>query len=97
MIPNAHADRTSCVVEPATYRRPKGAAQPYRYGLTTSAKDILRYLDDGEWHEVGWWRERTLRRLVVSGLAYAGKDDAGHVVAIATDAGLAMVAERTET
>lgn len=59
------------------------------------AIDILRVLDDGEWHPVGWWNRKTLRRLEASCLIHVGGDpETGQLLAIATDAGLARIAPR---
>jgi hypothetical protein len=70
-----------------------GIIQPYGHTLPAVAVEILRLLNDGEWHEIGSWHSRTARRLVASGLIFTGECD-GLFLAVATDAGLARIKPR---
>jgi len=79
----------------ARVRLTAGPGQPYRGPLPSSAIDILRSLGDGEWHEVGFWNPKTLRRLEASEFIHVGGDpDTGRLIAVATDAGLARISPR---
>jgi hypothetical protein len=79
---------------PSHKRHGLNAGQPYGATLPFIAAEILRLLSDGEWHEVGHWNHKTVRRLETSKLIYVGSNAEGRLLAIATDAGLARIKPR---
>ena len=58
--------------------------------LSNRALSVLRSLDDGEWHKVGYAVRNTLNSMEARGLVHSGTIDE-ELAAIATDAGLAIL------
>jgi hypothetical protein len=65
-----------------------------RAPTSPDALAILHQLADGEWHPVIYLRRVYLDRLEDAGFIHVAADEAGALIAIATDTGLAVIAER---